>query len=243
MMQPQREKKRREADDAVIARLVVAGNHFEVLVDPSAVQALKDGKDVDLRDKLPQDHIYKDAKKGDKISDEFLKKQFNTTDVYAIAKLIIRQGEVQVTTDQRRTMTEAKRRQIVDFIARNSINPQTNTPHPPGRISAALDEAKFHIDPFKDVETQASEALDKLRPLIPIRMEHVKVRVRTQAAHYPKVISDIKALGHILEEEWGTDGSWTGLIEIPGGVQTDLEERLKSRTKGQVEVTFVGGLG
>jgi ribosome maturation protein SDO1 len=242
-MQPGRERKRREADDNVIARLIIGGNHFEVLVSPVAVQAIKDGKDVDLKDKLPQDHIYKDAKKGDKISDEYLQKQFNTTDVYAIAKKIILEGEVQVTTEQRRTMTEAKRRQIVDFIARNSINPQTNTPHPPGRISAALDEAKFHIDPFKDVETQATEALDKLRPLIPIRMEHVKVRVRVMAALYPKIISEIKALGHLLEEDWGSDGSWTGVVEIPGGVQTDLEERLKNRTKGQVEVTFVGGLG
>jgi ribosome maturation protein SDO1 len=243
MMQPGREKKRRDPNDAVIARLVIGGNHFEVLVDPASVQAIKDGREVDLRDKLPQDRIYKDAKKGDKISDEFLLKQFNTTDVYVIANKIIKEGEVQITTEQRRAMTEAKLRQIVDFISRNAINPQTNTPHPPARIAAALEEAKFHVDPFKDVESQASDALDKLRPLIPIRMEHVKVRVRVPAALYPKIIGDIKAIGHLLEEDWGADGSWTGVVDIPGGAQTDLEEKLKNRTKGQVEVAFVGGLG
>lgn len=243
MMQPGREKRRREAEDAVVARWVVGGNHFEVLVDPLAVQAVKNGTEIDLEKRLRQDCIYKDAKKGDKISDEFLLKQFNTTDVVAIAKQIILLGEVQITTDQRRAMTETKRRQIVDFIARNAINPQTGAPHPAARISAALDEAKFHVDPFKDEETQAKEALDKLRPLIPIRLEHVKVRVRVQAAMYPKIISDIKALGHILEEEWGTDGSWTGVVDIPGGAQADLQERLKGKTKGQVEVTFAGGLG
>lgn len=243
MMQPGREKRRRAADDAVVARLVVGGNHFEVLVDPAAVQALKDGKAVDLTDKLSQDCIYKDAKKGDKISDEFLNKQFKTTDVYAIAKEIILTGEVQVTTDQKRTLTEEKRRQVVDYIARNAINPQTGAPHPAARISAALDEAKFHAEPFKSVETMANEALEKLRPLIPIRLEHVKMRIKVPGALYPKVISEIKALGKVVEEEWGSDGGWTAVVEIPGGAQTDLEERLKNKTRGNVEVTYVGQVG
>ena len=89
----------------------------------------------------------------------------------------------------------------------------------------------------------ANEALDKLRPLLPIRMEHVKVRVKVEAAQYPRIISDIKAAGKILEEDWGSDGTWSGLVEIPGGVQTDLQEKLKNKTHGQAEVTFVEALG
>ncbi len=232
-----------KAEDAVIARLVKAGSHFEVLVDPAVVQDVKSGKEVDLREKLAQDHIYKDAKKGDKVSDEFLMKQFHTVDVYAIAKEIIRHGEVQITTEQKRVMVEQKRRQVVDFIARNAINPQTGAPHPPTRIAAALEEVKFHVEPFRDIDTLANEALDKLRPLLPIRMEHVKVRVKVEAAQYPRIISDIKAAGKILEEDWGSDGTWSGLVEIPGGVQTDLQEKLKNKTHGQAEVTFVEALG
>lgn len=232
-----------KAEDAVIARLVKAGSHFEVLVDPKVVQDIKSGKQVDLREKLAQDHIYKDAKKGDKISDEYLQKQFHTIDVYTIALEIIRQGEVQITTEQKRVMVEEKRKQVVDYIARNAINPQTNTPHPPARISAALEEAKFHVDPFKDMDSLAEDAMAKLRPILPIRLEHIKIRIKVEAAQYPRIVSDVKAAGKILEEEWGSDGSWTGLVEIPGGVQTALEEKLKNKTHGQAEVTFVGGLG
>ncbi len=232
-----------KAEDAVIARLVKAGSHFEVLVDPKVVQDIKSGKQVDLREKLAQDHIYKDAKKGDKISDEYLQKQFHTIDVYTIALEIIRQGEVQITTEQKRVMVEEKRKQVVDYIARNAINPQTNTPHPPARISAALEEAKFHVDPFKDMDSLAEDAMAKLRPILPIRLEHIKIRIKIEAAQYPRIVSDVKAAGKILEEEWGSDGSWTGLVEIPGGVQTALEEKLKNKTHGQAEVTFVGGLG
>lgn len=239
MMQPGREKKRREADDAVVARLALGGNHFEVLVDPAAVQALKDGKDLDLREHMPQDQVYKDARKGDKISSEFLEKQFHTSDVYAIAKEIIRRGEVQVTTEQRRAMVEAKRKQIVDYISRNAINPQTNAPHPPVRISAAMDEAKFHVDPFRSVDVQVEEVLSKLRPLLPIRLEHVKLKLRVPGQFYPKIIGEVKALARVLSEEWTSDGGWSAVVEIPGGIQTEFMDRLNARAKGQVESAIV----
>jgi ribosome maturation protein SDO1 len=226
-------------EDAVIARLVQGGNHYEVLVDPAAVQAVKDGKDIDLRDKLAQDHIYKDARKGDKISEEFLEKQFHTRDIYEIAREIIRKGEVQVTTEQRRQMVEAKKRQIVDYISRHAINPQTLTPHPPARIEAALNEVKYHVDPFRSVEGQVEDVLQRLRPLLPIRLEQVKLRVKVPGLYYGKVLGDLKAAGRILNEEWTADGSWQGTVEIPGGLQTDLQEKLRSRTKGQAETAMV----
>lgn len=239
MMQPKRDHQRRGADDAVIARLVIGGNHFEVLVYPAAVQAVKDGKDIDLHDKLAQDQVYKDAKKGDKISEEFLQKQFHTADVYAIAKEIILKGEVQVTTDQRRALVEAKRAQIVDYIARNAINPQSNAPHPPNRISSAMEEAKFHVDPFKSVDVQVEEVMEKLRPLIPIRLEHVKLKLHVPGQAYPKVIGEIKSGAKLISEEWTTDGGWTAIVEIPGGIQTDFLERLQARAKGQLESALV----
>jgi len=58
-----------KVEDAVIARWETQGSRFEVLVDPQAVQDLKDGKKVDLSDKLALDQVFKDAKKGDKISE------------------------------------------------------------------------------------------------------------------------------------------------------------------------------
>jgi len=226
-------------EDAVIARWETQGSRFEVLVDPKAVQDLKDGKDVDLSDKLALDQVFKDAKKGDKISEEHLERTFHTRDLAAIAKQIVLKGEVQVTTEQRHTLQAAKHKQIVATIARNAMNPQTGAPHPPARIEAAMAEAKVHIDPFRPVDVQVQEVLAKLRPLIPIRLDVVKVRVRLPAQHYPRVIGDLKGLGRILEEQWMGDGAWSGVIEIPAGVQTELYEKLNARTKGAAETALV----
>jgi ribosome maturation protein SDO1 len=226
-------------EDAVIARWETQGSRFEVLVDPEAVQALKDGKDVDLSDKLALDQVFKDAKRGDKISEEHLERTFHTRNLAEIAKQIVLKGEVQVTTEQRRSLQEAKHRQIVAMIARNAMNPQTGAPHPPARIESAMAEAKVHIDPFKPVDAQVQEVLAKLRPLIPIRLDVVKVRVKLPGQHYPRVIGEVKGLGRILEEHWLADGSWSGVVEIPAGIQTELYEKLSARTKGAAETALV----
>ncbi|HEV2429591.1 MAG TPA: ribosome assembly factor SBDS [Thermoplasmata archaeon] len=228
-----------QVEEAVVARWETQGSRFEVLVDPKAAQDLKDGKSVDLSDKLAQDHVFKDAKKGDKVSEEHLEKIFHTKNLAEIAREIILKGEVQVTTEQRHKLQEEKRRQIVATIARHALNPQTGAPHPAARIEAAMVEAKVHVDPFRPADPQIQEILAKLRPLLPIRFDVVRVRIRIPAQHYPKVIGDLKAMGKLSSEEWRSDGAWSGVLEIPGGVQTELYEKLNARTKGAAETALL----
>ncbi len=228
-----------KVDDAVVARWEHQGSRFEVLVDPIAVQDLRDGKTVDLAEKLASEHVYKDAKKGEKVSEEYLTKVFQTRDFLTIARQIILKGEVQVTTEQRHQLQQAKLKQIVATIARNALNPQTGAPHPPARIEAAMTEAKVHVDPFKSADVQVQEILGKLRPILPIRFDTVRMKLRVPGQFYPRVIGEIKGMGKITQEVWGSDGSWTGVLEIPAGVQTELIEKLNARTKGSAEAARV----
>ncbi len=228
-----------KVEDAVVARWETQGSRFEVLVDPAAVQELKDGKTVDLSDKLALDQVFKDARKGDKISEEHLERIFHTRSLPEIARQIILKGEVQVTTEQRHQLQAVKHRQIVAYIARNAMNPQTGAPHPPARIEAAMAEAKVHVDPFRAADAQVQEILQKLRPLLPIRFDSVRVKIRIPAQHYPRVIGELKGLGKLTDEQWLADGAWTAILEIPAGVQTELYEKLNARTRGTAETALV----
>ena len=223
----------------VIARVEKSGEKFEILVKPEAVQKVRDGKDVDLLKELAIDEIFKDAHKGSKASEEKMVEFFGTTEPLAVAKQIIQHGEIQLTTEQRRQMLELKRKQIVQYIAANAINPQTGAPHPPQRIENAMEEAKVHIDPFKPVEEQVKEVLDALRPLIPIRFEKVRIAVKLSAEDSAKAYGDIKGYGTILKEEWSPTGAWLGVVEMPAGLQTDFLERLNAKTRGNVETRIL----
>ncbi|MCX6798820.1 MAG: ribosome assembly factor SBDS, partial [Candidatus Diapherotrites archaeon] len=150
-------------EKAVTARLDSKGERFEVLVDPDLALSLKKGGKVDPTELLAVDTVFKDASRGTAQSPEAMSKAFGTTDVVAITKRIILDGEVQLTTEQRREMKEAKRKEIIEFIARNAMNPQTQAPHPPKRIENALEEAKIHVDELRSVEEQLPPILAELR--------------------------------------------------------------------------------
>jgi len=125
-------------EEAVTARFDSKGEKFEILVDPDLALQLKKGENVNFSDLLAVETVFKDAAKGSEQSPEALAKSFGTTNIEEIAKTIVQQGDVQLTTEQRRQMKEARYRELVEFISRNAMNPQTNAPHPPKRIENAL---------------------------------------------------------------------------------------------------------
>lgn len=226
-------------EDAIIARLESHGETFEVLIDPDVARALREGEDVNLSEHMAIEEIFRDSKKGDRSSEEKMMEVFGTSEVLEVAREIILKGEVQLTTEQRREMLEVKRRRIINEIARNAINPQNNTPHPPQRIELAMEEAKVHIDPFKSVDAQVQIVLSKLRPIIPIRFEKSKIAVKLPGDDYGRCYEDIIYFGTILKEEWQPTGDWIGVVEIPAGTRDEFISKLKNKTKGNVETKLL----
>jgi ribosome maturation protein SDO1 len=226
-------------EDAVIARLEYFGEHFEILVDPELAADFKRGKEIELDEILAVEEVFKDAKKGDKASEEAMLKAFNTTEITEAAAFIIKKGQVQLTAQQRKEMTEEKRKKIVATITREAINPQTKLPHPSRRIEIAMEEAKIHVDPFKSVDEQVTSVLKAIRTKIPIRFEKVKVAVKIPGDYTGKVYNIIPEFGTTKKEEWQKDGSWIAVVEIPGGMQDNFYKKLNEMTHGQVETKLL----
>jgi ribosome maturation protein SDO1 len=226
-------------DDAVTARLEYFGEHFEILVDPDLASDYKRGQDLNVEDILVVEEIFKDAKKGDKSSEEAMMKAFQTTDHVEVAANILKKGQIQLTAQQRKEMQEEKRLKVVTTIAREAINPQTKLPHPVRRIEIAMDEAKVRIDPFKSVDEQVNSTLKAIRVKIPIRFEKVKVAIRVPGDFSGKVYGAIPEFGKTMQEEWQQDGSWVAVVEIPGGMQDNFYQKLNELTHGQVETKLL----
>ena len=76
------------------------------------------------------DAIFKNAHKGDRVTDSDLQDAFETTDVEACLQIIARKGEVQSTASDRQKQVDDKRKEIINYIAKYYINPATKKPHP-----------------------------------------------------------------------------------------------------------------
>jgi ribosome maturation protein SDO1 len=222
-------------ENSVIARLEYYGEHFEILVDPDLAADYKRGKEIDIEKILAVEEIFKDAKKGDKASEEAMMKAFQSVDPLETAAIIIKKGQVQLTAQQRKEMQEEKRKKIIAKITREAINPQTKLPHPARRIEIAMEEAKVHIDPFKSVDEQIKTVLKAIRVKIPIRFEHVEMAIRVPGDYAGRVYPIISEFGSKKREEWQKDGSWIAVVEVPGGLQESFDRKLNELTGGQVE--------
>lgn len=228
-----------DLDDAIIARLESHGETFEILLDPAVMDLIKNGKKIDPADYMAVEDVFTNAHKGTRPSEEKVKEVFGTEDISVIATKIIEKGEVQITAEQRKEMLDAKRQQIITYIAANAINPQTKLPHPRVRIELALEEAKFHVDAFKPVEKEVEEAMKLLRPLLPIRFEKSRIAIKLKGEDYGRCYDDMVHYGIIDREEWTADGSWIGIMELPAGLVPEITEKLKQRTKGAASVKLI----
>ncbi len=228
-------------DDAVTARLESHGERFEVLVDPDAALAIKRGEfEDDLESVIAAEDVFTDASRGDRPAEADLREVFDTTEPLEIIPEVITRGEIQITAEQRREMRDQKYRQLINRIARNAVNPQMDdAPHPPERIESALEETDFRVDPMEPVETQVEEALDALRPVIPIRFDEITVAVQIPAEYAGSAQAKIREFGTLEKEEWQPDGSWIGVVTFPAGMQDEFYDLVNEETSGVAETQIV----
>ena len=222
-------------DKSVTAHLDVRGERFEIIVDPNLALDYRLGKKKDLNNILIIEEIFKDANKGEHWKSEALKKAFGTEDVMEIAGKILKDGEVPITTEQRRNMTEEKRKKIINVISRESIDPRTNAPHPPQRIERAMEEARIKIDPFKSAEQQLDDIISELRPIIPLKFEKSKFAVRVPADVAQRCYGVLKEY-NMQQEEWSNDGSLIVVVEMPAGTAPEFFDRINGLTSGRAQI-------
>jgi ribosome maturation protein SDO1 len=225
--------------EVTVIRHSVAGEKFEILVKPDPALEYKLGKIKDVSAILVSDEVYTDSGKGTKASTEKLLKAFGTQDTNAVIEQIIKKGELNLTTDQRRKMIAEKRKQIINFIAKTYVDPRSHLPHPPMRIEQALEQTRISIDPFKNSEEQAREVVEKLRTIIPLKSENMLLEITIPAQFASQSYSVLKSNGTLKKEEWQNNGSLKAILEIPAGARANVIDRLGSITKGAATVEMV----
>ena len=223
-------------EDAVIARITKGGEKFEILVDPRKALKVRGGKEIPLDELIVSEEVYEDSGKGLRVSEDKINKAFGTNDFKTIAYKIIKQGDVQLTTEQRKEFAERKKKKITNIIAKQGINPQNCLPHPVERIENAMEQAKVKIALDSSAEEQVESVLKQIQSIIPIKFETIRLSIKVPAEFAGKSSGKIRQFGKIIKEEWKGDGSYSCMIEIPGGLQQDIYDKLNDLTRGQFEV-------
>ena len=226
-------------DQLHLARLKKGENVFEVSVDPDKAMEYRQGADVSLSEVVKNETVWFDAKKGLEASQERLQALFETDDNDAILDTIIRKGEIQLSAEYREKRRNELYKSIVNRIQRNAVDPKTNNPHPRDRIEAAMEEAKVGIVEHKSAEEQIDDIVKKLKPVLPLKMVVKHIQIKLPADVAAKAYGTVTQFGNISDETWLNDGSWMGVVKVPGGMEADFYEALNKVCHCEVEATVM----
>lgn len=210
-----------------LSRIKRSGKNFEILVDLD--DALKFKKGLSSFIEAQGDKIFRDSKKGEIASVAELESAFGTSDLNLIVPRIIKEGEVLLTQEHRDEEKERKIKQIVDFLATNSIDPKTGYPHSAERIKNALEQAHLNIK-NTSVESQINDILLGISKIIPIKIEIKKVKITVPAIQTGKVYGIISQ--YKQNEKWLDNGSLEVVVNVPAGLIMDFYDKLNNATHG-----------
>ncbi len=219
----------------VIAKYAVNGEEFEIFVDSDMAYEYITGKRKDPLSVLQTEEIFKNANKGERQTREKIKKIFETEDLGHVTEIILKKGEVPITTEQRHKLAAEKRKQIINIIAVNSIDPRTNAPHTPIRIENAMEEARIVVDPFKNANEQVDAVIKKINMILPIKFATAKLEVEIPAEFANRCYGTLKQYG-LKSEEWQNNGSLKAALEFPAGLKQEFFDKINGLTKGEAQI-------
>lgn len=209
-----------------VARIKKMGKNFEIIVDLDT--ALKFKKGLSKFIEAEGDRVFSDSKKGFAASNSDLTAAFGTTDVNAIAQMIVKSGEVLVTQEYRDEEKEKKVKQVVELIVKNSVD-QNGRPYTPEKIKTALEQAHVNIK-NTPIDSQIKDIVSELTKIIPIRLETKRVRITIPAIHTGKAYGVVTQYKET--EKWLNDGSLEITVSVPAGAIIDFYEKLNGVTHG-----------
>lgn len=214
---------------STIARIKKEGKNYEILVDMDSALNFKNKGEGNPLDFLEADEIFTDSKKGFKASEEDLKKAFGTLDVNEISSKIIKQGEILVTQEHRDEKQQQKFKQVVDFLTRNTINPQTGNPHTEERIKSAMEQSGVNIKNLP-IESQINEIIEKISSVLPVKIQKKRIKITIPAIHTGKAYGMLNPYKE--SENWLNNGDLEVKVGVPSGMINDFFDKLNSITHG-----------
>ena len=161
----------------VIVKISKNGDDFEIFVNADMAYEYITGKRPDPMSVLENEEIFKDAREGERQSPEKIKKAFGTNELQKVIEAILKSGNVPITTEQRNKLTEEKRKQIINIIATNSIDPEDERAQPAHKSRERDGRGKGDIDPLKNATEQVDAVVKKISLIMPIKFTTAKMEV------------------------------------------------------------------
>jgi len=218
-----------------IVRYQSKKNKFEIVCQNGAPLKYRNGK-TSVNNALMADQIFTNVTKGDIANPDVLKDVFGTDNINECCKIILENGEIQYTAQERKAFITEKTREIVYYLTKNYVDPKTKLPHPSVRIEQAMKKAKFVVDPNIDARNQAEQLLKKItgKQLMFAKAVLLTANLTIKHAHVNQCQNIISKNSTIINQEWTAEGC-IFTLELTQGDMDTLIVALNKPTNGNYD--------
>src|SRR3989338_2544029 len=123
--------------NVAVVRLKKDGRRFEIACYRNKIQEWRQQIERNLDEVLQTPEVFENLSKGVVAKNADLKRAFGTTHRETIVVEILRLGEVQVSSEERKFESENMLRDIATIVCEKCVHPDTKRPVPIGMIEKA----------------------------------------------------------------------------------------------------------
>eukprot|EP00475_Leptophrys_vorax_P043299 TRINITY_DN828_c0_g1_i5.p1 TRINITY_DN828_c0_g1~~TRINITY_DN828_c0_g1_i5.p1 ORF type:complete len:235 (+),score=75.53 TRINITY_DN828_c0_g1_i5:946-1650(+) len=196
---------RRMGDAGQLVRLKKGKATFEVVTNEGSVLKYREGK-LPWNSVLAVDIVFKNFSRGLRASEKEIADAFNTEDPVEAMKAIVEKGELQVSSDERKEAVDKKKAEIITYINKNYIDPQTRLPHPIARLEQAMENSKIRIDADQNAVKQADAFIKSLQGKLTFVKSEMEAILVISRQYMGACSNTVHSIASVKREEYTEDG-------------------------------------
>jgi len=195
----------------------------------------RSGVEKDIDEVLQSHTIFINVSKGEVAKKEDLLKAFAIEDQTEICKQILAKGELQVSDKERQSQLESSLKEIATIVAEKCVNPDTKRPYPVSMIEKGMKDIHYSVKPNKSSKQQALDVIKQLKESEAMNIGRAQMRlaVSLPSKDAKRLHDKLKAMVAVMEEENWQGGDLHVVCLIDPGAFRDVDELVRSQTKGQ----------
>ncbi|XP_055389085.1 uncharacterized protein LOC129618343 [Condylostylus longicornis] len=178
-----------------VMRLKKDGKRFEVACFKNKILNWRIGTETDLSEVLQTEEIFSNVSKGQFAKIQDLQKAFGTKDRTAIARIIMRDGQLQVSEKERQVKKDDVFKDVCSLVSERVFNRETGLPLPLSMIENTLTRLGFSVSIEIAPKRQSLKAIELLCNGLP-----KQIGVRQMLLKLVGKTSQMEEIHYLLDE-------------------------------------------
>ncbi|KAL3140164.1 54S ribosomal protein L2 mitochondrial [Trebouxia sp. C0009 RCD-2024] len=225
--------------NVAVVRYKKKGKRFEVACYKNKVLNWRNGVEKDIDEVLQATTVFGNVSKGTLAKHEDLVDVFGTGDEEKICRIILAEGDLQVSDKERQLELDSLFKDVASVLSEKCINPDNNKPYTISMLERALKDVHFSVDLHRNAKQQALEALPILQAKFAIKRALMRLQIQVPQSCKAEAIELLAKLEADVETKDFSASQMTITCLVEPGHFRQIHSWVQQSSEGQGRLEVV----